>query len=70
MSETKRDNSIKKQNIPKTKPRFIVIREYGGKQSMRTAFEQMIEKQACDQLEQWLESLYSIDKWISDSFPT
>ena len=48
-----------KPAIPKTKckdkPRFIVTREYSGNQSMRTAFEQAIEIQACGQFESWLE---------------
>lgn len=39
----------------KNKPRFIVIREYSGKQSMRAAFEQAIETQAFGQFELWLE---------------
>ena len=46
-----------KSATPKTrdKPRFIVTREYSGSQSMRAAFEQAIESQACDQFESWLE---------------
>jgi len=39
----------------KSKPRFIVTREYSGSQSMRAAFEQTIETQACGQFESWLE---------------
>ena len=39
----------------KDKPRFIVTREYNGSQSMRAAFEQAIETQACGQFESWLE---------------
>ncbi len=39
----------------KSKPRFIVTREYNGGQSMRAAFEQAIETQACGQFESWLE---------------
>ena len=39
----------------KDKPRFIVTREYNGSQSMRDAFEQAIESQACGQFESWLE---------------
>ena len=39
----------------KSKPRFIVTREYSGSQSMRAAFEQAIETQACGQFESWLE---------------
>ncbi len=39
----------------KGKPRFIVTREYNGDQSMRDAFEQAIEVQACSKFESWLE---------------
>jgi len=39
----------------KNKPRFIVTREYNGGLSMRAAFEQAIETQACGQFESWLE---------------
>ncbi|OCN02277.1 hypothetical protein A7X67_06425 [Clostridium sp. W14A] len=56
MSETKQGNPSKKQNASKAKPRLIVIREYCGKQNMQTAFEQVIEKRASDQFEQWMES--------------
>ena len=39
----------------KAKPRFIVTHEDNGSQSMRAAFEQAIETQACGQFESWLE---------------
>ncbi len=39
----------------KSTPRFIVTREYNGGQSMKAAFEQAIETQACGQFESWLE---------------
>ena len=49
MRKTQQD----KPAVPKTrrqdKPRFIVTREYNGSQSMRAAFEQAIESQACGQ---------------------
>ena len=53
MRKTQQD----KPAAPKTKdkPRFIVTREYNGSQSMRAAFEQAIESQACGQFESWLE---------------
>ena len=53
MRKTQQDKSA----APKTKdkPRFIVTREYNGSQSMRAAFEQAIESQACGQFESWLE---------------
>ena len=58
MRKTQQD----KPAVPKTKrqdkPRFIVTREYSGSQSMRAAFEQAIESQACGQFESWLEKRY------------
>ena len=43
------------RKMQQDKPRFIVTREYSGSQSMRDAFEQAIESQACGQFESWLE---------------
>lgn len=43
------------QTSCKDKPRFIVIREYSGQQSMQAAFEKVIETQICSQFEFWLE---------------
>lgn len=43
----------------KTKPRFIVVREYNGDQSMREAFEQLIERRANTQIDKWLEKKIS-----------
>ena len=58
-----------KPAAPKTKdkPRFIVTREYNGSQSMRAAFEQAIESQACGQFESWLEKRGS-DKMPVENF--
>ena len=39
----------------KKKVQFIVIREFSGKQTMQEAFEQLIERQTCEQFEEWLE---------------
>lgn len=36
------------------KVQFIVTREFSGSQTMREAFEQLIERQACGQFEEWL----------------
>ena len=36
------------------KVQFIVIREFSGSQTMQEAFEQLIERQACGQFEEWL----------------
>lgn len=45
--EQKQDGSKKVQ--------FIVTREFFGSQTMQEAFEQLIERQACGQFEEWLE---------------
>ena len=37
------------------KVQFIVTREFSGSQTMQEAFEQLIERQACGQFEEWLE---------------
>jgi len=55
MRKTQQDKPAAPKNSRKSKPRFIVTREYNGGQSMRAAFEQAIENQACGQFESWLE---------------
>lgn len=55
MRKTQQVKPATLKNSHKSKPRFIVTREYNGSQSMRAAFEQAIETQACDQFESWLE---------------
>ncbi len=35
------------------KVQFIVSREFAGSQTMREAFEQLIERQTCEQFEEW-----------------
>ncbi len=35
------------------KVQFIVTREFSGNQTMQEAFEQIIERQACGQFEEW-----------------
>ena len=47
--ERKRDRRVGK------KVQFIVTREFSGSQTMQEAFEQLIERQACGQFEEWLE---------------
>lgn len=37
------------------KVQFIVSREFAGSQSMQEVFEQLIERQTCEQFEEWLE---------------
>lgn len=55
MRKTQQDKPATPKISRKSKPRFIVTREYSGGQSMRTAFEQAIETQACGQFESLLE---------------
>ena len=33
---------------------FIVSREFSGQQTMRQAFEQLIERQTCEHFEEWM----------------
>ena len=49
-------NSEKKKEKQESrkKVQFIVIREFSGSQTMQEAFEQLIERQACGQFEEWL----------------
>ena len=54
MSKTQQVELVKPKSSRRTKPRFIVTREYNGGQSMQAAFEQAIESQACGQFEIWL----------------
>ena len=55
MNKVQTMNHTTRRASGRTKPRFIVTHEYNGSQSMRTAFEQAIETQACGQFESWLE---------------
>ncbi len=36
------------------KVQFIVTREFSGSQTMQEAFEKIIERQTCEQFEEWL----------------
>lgn len=38
------------------KVKFIVIREFSGDKTMQEAFEQVIERQTCEQFRKWLEN--------------
>ena len=38
------------------KIRFIVVREFSGEKSMEEAFEQVIERQACERFEDRLDT--------------
>ena len=55
MNKTQQINRATLKTGHKAKPRYIVTHEYSGSQSMRAAFEQAIETQACGQFESWLE---------------
>ena len=55
MRKTQQDKPATPKTRRQDKPRFIATREYNGSQSMRAAFEQAIESQACGQFESWLE---------------
>lgn len=49
----KKENRNREQHV-REKVQFIVTREFSGSQTMRDAFEQLIERQACGQLEEKL----------------
>ena len=38
------------------KVQFIVVREFSGEKTMQEAFEQVIERQTCEQFEKWLKN--------------
>ena len=38
------------------KVQFIVVREFSGEKTMHEAFEQVLERQTCEQFEKWLEN--------------
>ena len=46
---------MEKSKNQKNKVRFVVVREFSGEKSMREAFEQLIERQTCEHVEEWLE---------------
>lgn len=52
MTDKEKRKTLQKQD---GKVRFTVVREFSGSQSMQEAFEQLIERQACGQFEEWLE---------------
>ena len=45
----------KQENKQSKKVKFIVVREFSGEKTMQEAFEQLIELQTCEQLEEWLD---------------
>lgn len=51
--EGNQKNRSREQN-GREKVQFIVTREFSGSQTMREAFEQLIERQACERLEERL----------------
>lgn len=44
----------KEKQESRKKVQFIVTREFSGSQTMQEAFEQLIDRQACGQFEEWL----------------
>ena len=48
-SEKKKEKQEKRKKV-----QFIVTREFSGSQTMQEAFEQLIERQACGQFEEWM----------------
>ena len=53
MAEKKMHNQ--KKQTDRKKVQFIVRREFVGQQTMQEAFEKLIERQTCEQFEDWME---------------
>ena len=53
----------KKQN---KKVQFVVVRVFSGDKTMQEAFEQVIERQTCEQFEKWLENHETEQKAVKD----
>lgn len=47
------------------KVQFVVVREFSGDKTMQEAFEQVIERQTCEQFEKWLENHETEQKAVS-----
>ncbi len=45
----------KQETKGNNKVQFIVVREFAGSQSMKEAFEHLLEKQTCSRFEEWLD---------------
>ena len=50
------EKTQKQKNKQGKKVKFIVVREFSGEKTMQEAFEQVIERQTCEQFEKWLEN--------------
>ncbi len=48
------EKAQKQENKQRKKVKFIVIREFSGDKTMQEAFEQVIERQTCEQFKKWL----------------
>ena len=46
--ENRQEKQRQKKREGREQVRFIVIREFSGSQTMQEAFEQLIERQACE----------------------
>ena len=50
------EKNQKQENKQSKKVKLIVVREFSGDKTMQEAFEQVIERQTCEQFEKWLEN--------------
>ena len=50
------EKNQKQENKQSKKVKFIVVREFSDDKTMQEAFEQVIERQTCEQFEKWLEN--------------
>ena len=50
------EKTQKQENKQRKKVKFSVVREFSGEKTMQEAFEQVIERQTCEQFEKWLEN--------------
>ena len=53
------EKTQKQENKQRKKVKFIVVREFSGEKTMQEVFEQVIERQTCEQFKKWLENLES-----------
>ena len=53
--ENRQEKQRQKKREGREQVRFIVIREFSGSQTMQEVFEQLIERQACERFEEWIE---------------
>lgn len=56
------EKSKKQENKKNKHMQFIVVREFSSEKTMQEAFDQVIERQTCEQFEKWLENHESEQK--------